>query len=117
MRAIKAHRSLFEAHLDPSVQTPIVDAGPVYGADPEYLHATLRALGTCRLRTSAGNLLPVTTAASAMNGRHLFAAGDPRVNEHSVRTALTVPPVLTVCCMTCGLYASACSLARGIWCF
>lgn len=64
--------------------TPMIDASIVYGdhSRPELL-AQLRAnSGTaCRLRTSAGNLLPLDTPTS-------FLAGDERNTEHSFLTSL-----------------------------
>ena len=41
----------------------------------------------CRLVTSPGNLLPVTT--DKVDGIHQFVAGDGRVSEHSILTVRT----------------------------
>jgi peroxidase len=47
----------------------------------------LREKNSCKMRTSAGNLMPVTTRAAA-GGVNVFVAGDARVNEHSVLTSM-----------------------------
>jgi Animal haem peroxidase len=49
----------------------------------------LRLNGSCKMRTSAGNLVPVTTQADA-GGKNFFVAGDARVNEHAVLTSMHV---------------------------
>ena len=71
-----------------TVTTPIVDAGPVYGPSEDFLQNVLREPGTCKLRTSAGNFVPVTTRPEEATGKHFFVAGDVRVNEHSVLTSM-----------------------------
>ena len=48
---------------------------------------TLREPGSCKLRTSAGDLLPVTTKPNDA-GKHFLVAGDVRVNEHGVLAAM-----------------------------
>lgn len=62
--------------------TPSIDATAVYGDyfDPSVM-AHLRDGNSCKLRTSAGNLLPLTD-----NNR--FEAGDVRNTEHSILAAL-----------------------------
>jgi Animal haem peroxidase len=47
----------------------------------------LRVKGSCKMRTSAGDLVPVTTQADA-DGKNIFVAGDARVNEHAVLTSM-----------------------------
>jgi hypothetical protein len=71
-----------------TVNTPLIDAGPIYGSSKEHLQNTLRAPNSCNLRTSAGNLLPVTTKPNANTNRHDFVAGDSRVSEHAMLTSL-----------------------------
>ena len=70
------------------VNTPFIDAGTVYGSNEEYLQQTLRQKGSCKLKVSTGDLLPVTTKKDPKTGKHLFVAGDPRVNEHAILTTL-----------------------------
>jgi hypothetical protein len=71
-----------------------IDASFVYGSDAERA-AALRTLdGTGRLRTSAGDLLPLNTeglpnaALPGMDPASLFLAGDVRANEQVALTAL-----------------------------
>lgn len=54
--------------------TVYIDASQVYGSDEETARALRTLDGTGRLRTSAGNLLPVDESS-------FFVAGDIRVNE------------------------------------
>ena len=51
------------------------------------LQNVLRKPGTCFLRTSEGDLLPVTSKRDAA-GIHRFVAGDGRVNEHAILTTM-----------------------------
>lgn len=53
----------------------------------DVLQEVLREPQGCRLRTSAGDLLPVTTAKDSA-GKHRFVAGDARVNEHGMLTSM-----------------------------
>ena len=69
-----------------NVHTPHVDAGPIYGSDESYVQSMLRRPGTCFLRTSRGNLLPVTTNADD-EGSFFIIAGDVRVSEHAFLAA------------------------------
>lgn len=83
-RAITIFSRDCEASLN--IHTPQIDGGPIYGSDEAYVQTTLREPGTCFLRTSVGNLLPVSTRADA-EGRFFFVAGDVRVSEHAFLTA------------------------------
>ncbi|HSK76347.1 MAG TPA: peroxidase family protein [Thermoanaerobaculia bacterium] len=70
--------------------TAYIDASQVYGSDAVRARA-LRALdGTGRLKTSAGNLLPLNTEglANFPPGDTVFVAGDIRVNEQVGLTAI-----------------------------
>lgn len=51
------------------------------------VQTVLRAPDSCKMRTSPGNLLPVTTAPDN-KGQNRFVAGDGRVNEHAVLTGM-----------------------------
>jgi hypothetical protein len=70
-----------------TINSPLIDAQPVYSAIPDFLKNTLRLPNSCMLRTSAGNLLPVTTQPDD-TGVHKFIAGDTRVSEHAMLTSL-----------------------------
>jgi hypothetical protein len=70
-----------------TIHTSIIDAGPIYGTDEVYLKTILRETGTCRFRASDGGMLPITTRADE-SGRFFFIAGDLRVDEHAVLTAM-----------------------------
>eukprot|EP00892_Ulva_mutabilis_P005800 jgi/Ulvmu1/3592/UM017_0004.1 len=65
-----------------NVHTPIIDAGPIYGSDEQYLQGTLREPDTCFMRSAEGGFLPLTTAADD-TGRFRFLAGDVRVSENA----------------------------------
>lgn len=69
------------------VNTPIIDAGVVYGNDRKFLKKTLRQPRSCMLRTSDGDMLPISTAPNHA-GKHVFIAGDNRVDEHAVLTMM-----------------------------
>jgi peroxidase len=47
----------------------------------------LRATNSSKMRTSVGNLVPVTTTGETGGGIR-FVAGDARVNEHAVLTSM-----------------------------
>ncbi|MEO0405851.1 MAG: peroxidase family protein [Cyanobacteria bacterium P01_A01_bin.135] len=66
----------------PNAITAFVDGSNVYGSGDDQL-SELRAFSGGRLRTSPGNLLPLST-----QGRPQFLAGDERANENSVLTSL-----------------------------
>ncbi len=66
----------------PNAITHFVDGSNVYGSDEAQL-TELRSFGGGRLRTSSGNLLPIS-----FEGRPQFLAGDERANENSVLTSL-----------------------------
>lgn len=66
----------------PNAITAFVDGSNVYGSSDAQL-AELRASSGGRLRTSTGNLLPISQM-----GRPQFLAGDERANENSVLTSL-----------------------------
>ena len=83
-RAVTTFRRGCRAPLN--IHTPQIDGGPIYGSDEAYVQSTLREPDTCFLRTSAGNLLPLSTSADA-EGRFFFLAGDVRVSEHAFLTA------------------------------
>jgi hypothetical protein len=51
------------------------------------LQETLRVQSSCEMRTSEGNLLPVTSGKD-QSQQNRFIAGDGRVNEHAVLTTL-----------------------------
>lgn len=70
-----------------NVISPQIDGSMVYGSDEAYLNDVLREPESCRLRTSPGELLPVTTDKDAAN-QNRFLAGDGRVNEHAILTAM-----------------------------
>ena len=70
-----------------NVISPQIDASQIYGSDPVYLKNVLREPASCRLRTSPGELLPVTTDKDVA-GQNRFIAGDGRVNEHGILTAM-----------------------------
>jgi hypothetical protein len=72
-----------------TVNSPIIDAGPIYSANPDFLQATLRLPNSCKLRTTAGNLLPVTTKPNGAK-KHKFVSGDTRVSEHALLTSLHI---------------------------
>lgn len=69
------------------VNTAHVDAGTVYGDDGDFLRLTLRAPNSCMLRTSGGNMLPISTEKNS-DGGYFFIAGDARVDEHAVLTMM-----------------------------
>ena len=69
-----------------NVHTPQLDGGNIYGTSTSYLDATLRAPGSCFMRVSTGNHLPLTTKADG-SGKFHFIAGDVRVAEHSFLSA------------------------------
>lgn len=52
-----------------------------------YVQSTLRESTGCRMRTSKGDLLPVTTGEDK-TGKHRLIAGDSRVNEHGVLASM-----------------------------
>ena len=79
-RAVTTFRRGCEATLN--VHSGLVDAGPVYGTDEEYVQSTLREPDTCRMRVADGDFLPLTTNADG-EGRFFFIAGDVRVSEHA----------------------------------
>ena len=86
-----------------NVHTPQIDGGPIYGNDETYVQSTLREPDTCFLRTSAGNLLPLSTSADA-EGRFFFLAGDVRVSEHAFLAAqhlVRLGPQLNLVSLTC----------------
>jgi len=66
-----------------TLNTPMIDAGTVYGdhSNPDRLAQVLRLPNSCKLRTSAGNLMP-------LKGDNTFEAGDPRNTEHSFLASL-----------------------------
>eukprot|EP00178_Gracilaria_changii_P027685 TRINITY_DN904_c0_g1_i1.p1 TRINITY_DN904_c0_g1~~TRINITY_DN904_c0_g1_i1.p1 ORF type:complete len:566 (+),score=96.53 TRINITY_DN904_c0_g1_i1:3210-4907(+) len=67
-----------------------LDLSTVYGSD-EQRNTFLRLPNSCRLNTSDGNNLPFNTlgfANSPSTSASLYIAGDTRVNEHPVLTAL-----------------------------
>lgn len=70
-----------------NVITPHIDGSMIYGSDEAYLKEVLREPNSCRLRTSPGELLPVTTDKDAA-GQNRFIAGDGRVNEHAILTSM-----------------------------
>lgn len=53
----------------------------------ERLQEILREPTGCRLRTSAGDLLPVTTGKDSA-GKNRLIAGDARVNEHAMLASM-----------------------------
>lgn len=68
-----------------NIHTGQIDAGMIYGTNPEYLRETLRLPNSCDLRASGagvGEFPPVTTRANAQ-GQFFFLAGDIRIIEHS----------------------------------
>lgn len=73
--------------------TSFLDASMVYGSSNDRAHA-LRTLSGGKMRTSAGNLLPLNTRglANADNGtahpEQYYVAGDLRVNEQPGLTAM-----------------------------
>lgn len=69
------------------VNTPIVDAGTLYSNEPSFLRDSLRQPNSCMLRTSAGNMLPISTVRNT-DGHYVFVAGDARVDEHAVLTMM-----------------------------
>lgn len=69
------------------VNTPLIDAGVVYGEDAAFLKETLRLPDSCMLRTSGSSMLPISTVANA-DGTYVFIAGDARVDEHAVLTMM-----------------------------
>jgi peroxidase len=79
-----------------TTNTPLLDAGVIYSANDDFLHSTLREPDSCKLRTSDGGFLPITTFPEGPNGgeysgkrgKFFFIAGDVRVNEHAVLTAM-----------------------------
>lgn len=69
------------------VNSPIVDAGTVYSDEPAFLENVLRVKDSCMLLTSGPeNLLPISVKNS--DGKHVFVAGDGRVDEHAVLTMM-----------------------------
>lgn len=62
--------------------TPMIDAGTVYG-DHSNPNLGLRDGASCKLRTSAGNLLPLNPVKPKE-----FLAGDTRNTEHSILASL-----------------------------
>ncbi len=71
--------------------TAWIDASNVYGVSAERVSALRTLDGTGRLRTSAGNLLPLNTSGLPNAGgesAELFLAGDVRANEQVGLTAM-----------------------------
>jgi hypothetical protein len=73
--------------LPATTHTPQIDGGAVYGSNEEFVQRVLRVPNSCKLRTSAGGMLPLTTNRDPKGFRH-FIAGDLRVSEHAVLTAM-----------------------------
>lgn len=70
--------------------TSVLDLSSVYGSEMERANA-LRTSSGGKLKTSAGNLLPLNTAGltnAPLPTKAYFVAGDTRSNEHPVLTAL-----------------------------
>jgi len=80
-RNIHRNNSFTGCRESQNFNTPIIDATTVYGDALNPLEQTLRDQNRCKLRTSAGNLLPVFP-------NNTFQAGDPRNTEHSVLASL-----------------------------
>jgi hypothetical protein len=76
-----------ECSVPKTTQTSTIDGGTVYGTDANYLSNVLREPGSCKLRTSEGNMPPMTTTPDE-KGRFFFLTGDLRVDEHAVLTAM-----------------------------
>ena len=86
----------------PQIHTAAIDGSQVYGTDEDYLNTVLREPGSCRLRTSESNMLPITTKADD-KGRFFFLAGDARVDEHAMLTSMhTARPPAVCCAVLCG---------------
>jgi len=74
-----------------NVITTWIDASQVYGSDPVRAAALRMNDGSGKLATSAGDLLPFNTAGlpnAGGAGAELFLAGDVRVNENLLLTAM-----------------------------
>lgn len=97
-----------------NAHTPQLDGGNIYGSLESYLRSTLRAPGSCYMRTSVGNHLPLTTTADG-DGLFHFIAGDVRVSEHAFLSAQHTVRETSLQCfhLRCSLLASEAS-ADGI---
>lgn len=69
-----------------NIHTGRVDGGAIYGSNKKYEQEVLRETGTCRLRESMAGFLPITSEAE--DGIFKFVAGDSRVDEHAILTAM-----------------------------
>jgi len=99
-RVMPVNRSLYDKSTGTNTGNPRqqvneitgwIDASNVYGSDLERANALRTNDGTGRLRTSAGNLLPLNTDGLANAGGSsdaLFLAGDVRANEQVGLTAM-----------------------------
>eukprot|EP00892_Ulva_mutabilis_P008880 jgi/Ulvmu1/6364/UM290_0001.1 len=64
-----------------NVHTPIIDAGPIYGSDEQYLQGTLPRADTCfYAKAREGGFLPLTTAADTPDG----SASLPEVTANEI---------------------------------
>jgi len=75
-------RSLSENGEQINFVSSLLDGSVIYGSQEAHLAALRCSCGSC-LRTSIGDMLPMTNASSSSSSMSaLFVAGDKRVNEH-----------------------------------